>query len=539
MKIKKKLAPIFLAISLLLVSACAQLPVNNNTNPSYAYRDTGKSSLEKKASAWLKKSHDKSAMFLLDEGTGAFLARMALLIEAERSIDVQYYIWRADLTGKLFYGEMIKAADRGVRVRVLLDDISITSENEAMLYAMDKHKNIEVRLFNPFASRGFRLADYLTDASRINRRMHNKSFTVDGQYTVVGGRNIGNEYFSADEESNFRDLDVLSVGKIVRDVEKQFDAYWNSKIVYPIKLFTHNQSTTKDLEKLTKELSEFGKAQEGSKYDLDIQDSELYKYFENELQIKNYKKLFSKLFSGDVLVLYDDPEKGLGKSKKEVVFLKSLLKPHLDKVTNRFEMISPYFVPGSRGTKYLSSLVKQGIKVRVITNSLSSTDGIMAQSGYARQRLNLLKGGIELYELKAEEKTRASRSLRRGGKAKSGLHAKTYIFDRKEIFIGSFNFDPRSAYINTEVGILYQIPEMARLIGSAVFDDDLKEFTYRLELVTVDEIDDEGIESRVEKIYWVETINGKEIRYDVDPKTSAWRRFNEDIYSILPIESQL
>ena len=497
MKIIKKSAPLFLAISILLVSACAQLPVNNNTYPSYAYSDTSKSSLGKKSSAWLKKSADKSAMFLLNEGTEAFFARLLLLAEAEKSIDVQYYIWRADLTGKLLYGEMIKTADRGVRVRVLMDDINVTSEIEAMLYAMDKHKNIEVRLYNPFASRGFRLADYLTDTFRINRRMHNKSFTVDGQYTVVGGRNIGNEYFSADKESNFKDLDVISVGQIVNDVGKQFDTYWNSKVVYSVKLFVHNKSTQADLEKLKIELSEFWKKQKGSKYDLDIQDSELYRYFENKSQNKNYKKLFSKLFSGDVLVLYDDPEKSLGKSDKEIVFLKSLLKPHLDKVKNRFEMISPYFVPGSRGTEYLTSLVKRGIKVRVVTNSLSSTDGIMAQSGYARQRLNLLKGGIELYELKAEEKTRASRSLRRGGKAKSGLHAKTYIFDRKEIFIGSFNFDPRSANINAEVGILYQIPEMAQLIGSAVFDNDLKEFTYRLELVTVDAIDEADIEYKI------------------------------------------
>jgi len=532
MKIIKKLAPVFLAISLLLVSACAQLPVNKNISPSYAYNDTGNSSLGKKATVLLNEGPDKSIMFLLDEGTAAYLARMVLLAQAERSIDVQYYIWRADL---IFYGEMIKAADRGVRVRVLLDDISIKAENEAMLYAMDTHKNIEVRLYNPFASRGFRVADYLTDVFRINRRMHNKSFTVDAQYTVVGGRNIGNEYFSADEESNFQDIDVLSIGQIVSDVEKQFDAYWNSKVVYPVKLFEHNQSTPEDLEKLKKELTEFKQKKIGTKYDLDIQDSAMYKFLKNRLQNKSYKKLYR----GDVLVLYDDPEKGLGKSKNEIVFLKSLLRPHLDKVNKSFEIISPYFVPGSAGTEYLASFVKRGIKVRVVTNSLSSTDGILAQSGYARQRMNLLRGGIELYELKAEAKTIASRSLRRSHKAKSGLHAKTYIFDREEIFIGSFNFDPRSAYINTEVGVLYQVPEMARYIGSGIFDNALEEFTYRLELVTVDEIDDEGIESRVEKIYWIETIDGKEIQYDMDPKTSAWRRFNEALYSILPIESQL
>jgi putative cardiolipin synthase len=223
---------------------------------------------------------------------------------------------------------------------------------------------------------------------------------------------------------------------------------------------------------------------------------------------------------------------------KEIVYLTTLIRPHVQKITNSFEIISPYFVPGDRGTEYLVDTVKKGVKVRLMTNSLSSTDGLMAQSGYARHRIELLKGGVEIYELKAETKTKASRSLRRSAKAKSGLHAKTYIFDREEIFIGSFNFDQRSANINTEVGVIYQVPEMAQLVASSVFDAAVVEGAYRLELV-IEHEDDDGIDVEQEKVIWVDTKEGKETRYTRDPDTSGWRRFNEDVFSILPIESQL
>ncbi|RLA21375.1 MAG: phospholipase D family protein [Gammaproteobacteria bacterium] len=464
-------------------------------------------------------------MYLLNEGTNAFFARMSLVELAERSIDVQYYIWRADLVGKLLFNAMLKAADRGVRVRILLDDISTSTEVEGMLYAMDQHENIEVRLYNPFASRTMRFVDYVLDGFRINRRMHNKSFSADEQMTIVGGRNIGNEYFSADKNSNFSDLDVLSAGPIVNEVGVQFDIYWNSKVVFPVKVFSHNNASADELNKLKKELVTFAAERKGSSYDLDVQDSEVYRRINN---VPGAKK--ARLFHGEMQVIYDDPAKGLGRSETEVVYLKTLLRPHLEKVIDSFELISPYFVPGDRGTEYLTNLVKKGVKVRALTNSLSSTDGILAQSGYARQRLNLLRGGVELYEIKSDIKTDASRSLRRGAKAKSALHTKTYIFDRKEIFIGSFNFDPRSANINSEVGVVYSVPEMAELIGSSVFDEAVKEHAYKVELV-----DDGG----GERIVWVETKDGKEIRYTKDPETSAWRRFNESVYSILPIESQL
>jgi len=522
---------------IVFLPACAQLPSNYNAMPTYAFTDTSDTALGKHVAAELKSTTDQSKMLLINEGTDAFVARMSLLTLAERTIDVQYFIWHADLIGKLLFNHMLLAADRGVRVRILLDDINIDAEIENILYAMDQHENIEVRLFNPFSSRGFHLADYVFSPLRMNRRMHNKSFTIDNQMTIVGGRNIGNEYFSADEASNFTDIDVMSIGPVVNDIEKQFDIYWNSSVVYPVKAFDHNSATSEDLAALKTTLEKFRQSNQESKYALDIRDSEMYKRISSMTYRKNNPAI---TFKGAVNVIYDDPEKGLGKSEEEIVYLISLMRPYLEKVNHTFELISPYFVPGDKGTQYMIDLVKKGIKVRVITNSLSSTDGLMAQSGYSRQRYNLLKGGVEIYELKATSKTKASRSLRRGAKAKSGLHAKTYIFDRENIFIGSFNFDQRSANINAEVGIVYEIPEMADLIASNVFDVNLKEHTYKVILESEpDDLDYEKEFGEMGDIVWIDSNDGKEIRHYNDPDTSWWRRFNEDVFSILPIESQL
>ena len=516
----------FLLISALVLASCANLPTDFEKTPTHAVTGTENTQMGKNAAQVLGTSTDESRSFLINEGTDAFVARMATLQLAEKSIDVQYYIWHADIIGSYLFDSMLSAADRGVRVRILLDDMPIDKETQSILYAMDQHENIEVRLYNPFASRGFHLLDFLFSGPRINRRMHNKSFTVDNQVTIVGGRNIGNEYFSADEESNFADIDVLSVGPVVEDVTKQFDVYWNSDVVYPVKAFDHNQANAEDLGQLRGKFADFIKTNENSKYALDIRDTDMYKHINDSSTWSPYQE---NTYSGKLQVIYDDPEKGLGKSEDEIVFLISLMKPYLEDVTISFELVSPYFVPGKDGVQYLAGLVEKGIKVRVLTNSLSSTDGIMAQSGYSRHRRRLLEGGVEIYELKADSKTKASRSLRRSGKAKSGLHAKTYIFDRESIFIGSFNFDQRSANINSEVGIVYEIPEMAELIGTSVFEKSLREHTFRVELS----------DTNPGKIEWVEYKDGVEMRHSKDPYTSGWRRFNESIFSILPIESQL
>ena len=526
---------IFLLAGIVVTTACSSLPTDFDSTESFAYTDTAQSTLGKKsAQVRSEESDDTSTMLLLSEGTDAFLARMALLSMAERSVDVQYFIWKSDLIGMPLMHEMVEAAERGVRVRMLLDDLTLDSETMAIIFAMDQHPNINVRIYNPFSSAGYRAISALTDTSRINRRMHNKSFTVDSQYTIVGGRNIETNYFSADGRSNYTDLDIMAVGPVASEVDKQFDIYWNSPLAVPANVFSDYESHKDRFQDVRQELSDYVESKVGTEYDLDLKDTKLYQAI-----IDGTEASYSDtLYKGKTHVIYDDPEKTLGKSETDTTYLSSLMLPHIDKIEDTFELVSPYFIPGEAARTYLIDMVKRGIKVRVITNSLASTDGIMAQSGYARHRIQLLKGGIELYELKPEAKTKASRKLRSSARAKSALHAKTYIFDREEIFIGSFNFDPRSSKINTELGVICDVPEMAKYVASNVFDKRIENDAYKIELIIENE-DVDGITIAQEKVVWIDKVDGQEIRHMTQPETSAWRRFNLNVYSILPIESQL
>jgi putative cardiolipin synthase len=520
---------------IVMSAGCSSLPKDFDSVESYSYTDTAQTTLGIEAARATEGNEPgHSTMHLISEGTDAFLMRMVLMSMAERSIDVQYFIWKSDLVGKLMMHNMIVAADRGVRVRMLLDDVTLDSDTRKIIFAMDRHPNIQVRIYNPFSSSGGRVAAALTDTSRVNRRMHNKSFTVDGQYTIVGGRNIENNYFSANTRSNYADLDIVAVGPMVKEVGEHYDIYWNSSLAVPADVFSGYASQADRLQALKLELSEFADSMQDSEYALDLKDSDMYKRLTTEASDEQ----FDQLYRGEAHVIYDSPEKTLGKSEFETTYMISLMRPHVERIEGKLELISPYFVPGVEGRERLIGMVDSGIKVRVITNSLASTDGIMAQSGYARHRIELLKGGVELYELKPKAKSKASRSLRRSAEAKSALHAKTYIFDRKEVYIGSFNFDPRSANINTELGVICEVPEMASDIAVALFDEYVAKAAYRLELVIEDENID-GVIVPMEKVIWVETVDGKEIRHSVQPETSAWRRFNLKLYTLLPIESQL
>ena len=514
---------IILYLSLLILFGCAQLP--EHIKPELSSNNaTQQVELSKANKGILETTGGSSKMSLLGESADALMVRLSLIAYANESIDVQYYIWNSDSVGKLILNALIDAADRGVKVRMLLDDFNLDDEMNRYLLAMDSHDNIVVSLFNPFANRDFHLADYLWGGMRLNRRMHNKSFIADNKIAIVGGRNIGNEYFHADTESNFNDIDVVSTGHSVDGIRLQFNTYWQSDVVYPLSAFKKQVAEKDNLESIQTELAQYLLDNEDSEYAKDIRNSSVYKKLSSN---KFEDDEFFRTFTGKVNVLYDDPGKGLGKSDTDVHYLKSKIAPYFENAESSIELISPYFVPGHEGVELMSLLIKKGLKVRVITNSLSSTDGVLPQSGYAKYRYEMLSMGIELYELKATAKSKASKSLKYSNKAKSGLHAKIYILDRKDIFIGSFNFDPRSAEINTEVGVVYEVPEMANLIASEVFDNDLLEHTYQLSL-------DEN-----NNIIWTEYVHGEKVIYTSDPQTSFWRRTIQALYSILPIESQL
>jgi putative cardiolipin synthase len=406
---------------------------------------------------WLRaqcKGHPKlSGLWFLDEGRAAFAARLDLVRLAKLSIDAQYYAWHFDLTGKMLASELLAAANRGVQVRLLLDD-NTTKGMDALLSGLNAHKNISVRLFNPFMMRRFRSPNYIFDFRRINRRMHNKSLTIDGVATIVGGRNIGNEYFSAHEDVQFADMDVFAVGEVVAEVVKSFSGYWNCRSAFAVDTIVNPLSDSG--------LDEFG----NDLHALTISDI-----------AKNYKAVLPQhsaihqLIKSDILfdwvqtkLVVDDPAKGEGQIPRRKLLLAGLEKV-LGDVRSSMDIATAYFVPGRIGMKYLVGAAGAGRRVRVLTNSLASNDVVPVHAGYARYRKHLLRKGVALYELRSSpnvEKLRRGKSkIPRFGAASSSLHAKLFTIDNQRVFIGSFNFDPRSLYLNCEMGLLIESPALA------------------------------------------------------------------------------
>jgi cardiolipin synthase C len=316
-----------------------------------------------KAIAPLTAAHPgRSGIYPLNDSRDAFAARMLLAQAAERSLDVQYYIWHGDMSGTLLFEALRRAAERGVRVRLLLDDNN-TSGLDSTLAALDAHPNIEVRLFNPFALRRSRWIGYLTDFSRLNRRMHNKSFTVDGQATIVGGRNVGDEYFDAGDGSAFVDLDVLAVGPIVTEVSRDFDRYWASESSYPADRLLKPPDPA-HIEKLASIAS------------MIEQDPAAAAYIEALRKLPFVTELIEGRLAlewATTRLLSDDPSKGLGQATEDELLLHSL-KTILGEPRSEVGLISAYFVPGKSGTADIVEMAGRGVRVQILTNSIEATD---------------------------------------------------------------------------------------------------------------------------------------------------------------------
>jgi putative cardiolipin synthase len=462
----------------------------------------------------LAKAHPgHSGFYLLRNGIEALAARLLLAERAERSIDVQYYLLHADLTGYVFVEQLLKAADRGVRVRVLLDDMT-TKGHDPGLAALDAHPNIEVRIFNPFARDVGRWWSFLTDFGRVNHRMHNKSMTFDNQATIVGGRNIGDEYFDAKADTNYNDLEFFAVGPVVQEVSKEFDTYWNSAVVVPIQALV-GAPKPQDLERLRALLT--GRADEARrttyKAAFESSLSELFAFRAEDLQWAPWT------------LVYDPPEKAEAGFTRHGEQVNARLRPTADSAQTELVMVSPYFVPRDRGVDWLRTLRQRGVRVVVVTNSLSSTDVLPVHAGYSRSRQALLKAGVELWEIR-EDPVRRDRQKRGLGFSASGLHAKAFAVDRRELFVGSFNLDPRSADINTEMGIVVDSPSLA---GPAVD-----------RLVTA--LPGEGYRLRLDShgdIEWVARDGDIEVVYRTEPHAGFWRRLQVGFLRLLPIEAQL
>jgi putative cardiolipin synthase len=344
---------------------------------------------------------------------------------------------------------------------------------------------------------------------------------VDNQVTILGGRNMGNEYFDADPDLAFSDLDVMVVGPVAQEVSTAFDLYWSSELAYPVSVLTDKPPTPEEIEQMRQKLNEYVAKQADSNYLKALRDSNL----SNAIRQNNVRFRW-----GGAVVLYDQPEKILHDFEKTEYHLAPKISPYFRGVQEELIIFSPYFVPGKEGTAFLTQLSQRGVRVRILTNSLSSNDVGVVHAGYAKYRKNLLRGGVELYEMNMKL-TRKQRKEKKGevGSSKASLHTKSFVFDRKKVFIGSLNLDPRAVVHNTEIGVVLESTEIATEM-SDWFDQNIEEMAFRLEL---------NKESGTEKILWHGLVDGKQQTFNVDPYTGFWRRFGIGFLRLLPIESQL
>ena len=494
---------------------CATAPRLDGIEPSYAIPPGDAGQLDAKVRRDLGAEPAASAVKLIEQNAMAFAYRAVTAAAAVRTLDVQYYIWHDDFTGRLLAAELMRAAERGVRVRVLIDDIDARAKHERFVIA-DLHPNLEVRVFNPFYSRSGllgKVSEMVLRGSRLNHRMHNKAWIADNRVAIVGGRNIGDEYFGASAHSNFSDLDLLLAGPIVADVSASFDEYWNSPNAVPVARFDGQVPPPAALEKLIADAREYREEAGDAPYVKALRDER--KRAELLLQQAPTLKV------GTVRLLADDPAK-VG-TKEQGVRASNVLAGLAGATTAANEelfIVSPYFVPGQQGAASLIDQVDRGLRVVVLTNSLAATDVAAVHTGYARYRRDLLRGGVELYEMKRKVGNETGRSqLSVTGSSGASLHTKAMIIDSRWVFVGSMNIDPRSANLNTEMGILVESTELAEQLRAQFARTTGPEISYRVVL-------EEG-----EGLVWYDRVKGEDRRLEREPDRSEERRVGKECRS--------
>lgn len=497
-------------VAVLFLSACATVPFDYPREATQAISPETQSTLKTQVDEWRASNPGPSGFYPLIDGNSALAARIKLIERAEHSIDAQYFLMKGDAAGHIFAGALLNAAERGVRIRFLLDDIFTTVEDKG-LDILDAHPNIEVRLFNPVARGGVETMNFLRDFKRANRRMHNKSFTVDNQVSIVGGRNIADEYFELRPEGEFLDLDVLAVGPVAADVSRVFDSFWNHERSLPLEAVSSTY-TAEELEELRlKIIHEFATRGES-----------IYEGLDTSTVVYDFLKGTRPLVSASGRVVTDSPDKLINKVDKDQQVLARELREVVEAAETEVVVLTPYLVPMDRGVEFFRSIAAKGVRVQIVTNSLASNNHTSVHSGYAGYRKPLLKAGVELYEVRANAVSTPSE-----GEAPEmvTLHTKAIAIDRKHIFVGSLNLDPRSIDINTEMGLLIESPELASLMAERV-NQRLPTLTYRVQ------------QNEHGKLEWRTHIDGKEVVETSEPLTSRWRRFQAFLLKIAP-DSQL
>jgi cardiolipin synthase C len=491
-------------IILFLCSGCTSLGPDLPRVPSFAFDRPEETALGRTFVAHLADTTGLSGFRMLVSGEEAFIVRAATAEAAQKTLDLQYFVVANDATATLLLYRTLQAAERDVRVRILVDDVG-TNDNYILLSTLDAHPNIEVRTYNPFFSQGFwgifRVPEYLGDSTRLNRRMHNKLWIADNAVAAIGGRNLGDVYFAVNRSNNFADLDVFMTGPLVSDVSHSFDVYWNNSTAIPIKTVSSAPTEPEQLAAIHEQLKSRAEKFRDTHYARALRDTDFRRLLRSGQLV---------LVTAPAAVLHDPPEKNLPQGKDQPVTF--ALRSTILSAQREALLISPYFIPSERGVISLCSLAQKGVRVRILTNSLASTDMPVVHAGYARYRPRLLACGVELHELRPGVKS-AKKRLSLG----TTLHAKAVIVDRTTLIIGSMNLDPRSRLLNTEVAVRIESPALGEELG-VLFEEAISpDQSYRVELT------ESGNASSA--LVWVGEENSSSVRLDSEPMASLWRHF--------------
>ena len=485
------------------------------------------------ALAPLEAAHPGQSGFrVLSSGTEALQMRIALARAATKTLDLQYYIANEDTTGKLLLGAALYAADHGVRVRMLVDDLNFKDIDDVMA-GLNSHPNIEIRVFNPYGSSHRsvfeRTTDLFTKIDQFTRRMHNKAMIADNQLAIVGGRNVGDEYFSASPTLQFRDLDVLAAGPITADVSASFDEYWNSSGAYPLRALNHQRFSQQELDTTRDALRAHWRT------DADPYNAKPINATPLATQISKEELGLTWApaeFKADTPGKIDQPSPDyVSPPMQRLIEL-------MHEAQKEFLVVSPYFVPHDAGVKALGELTQRGVRVAILTNSLAATDAVAVQAGYSPYRVPLLQHGVELYEFKPDQHTPPATVT--GSRSRASLHAKTYVIDRKILVIGSMNLDPRSANLNTELALVIHSPALAGQVAGLIDHAISPDVSYRVTLATPAQLAQlRYIGAPPSQLEWTDRENGELRTYNFDPQAGLYRNVLTGIFLLLPIQGEL
>lgn len=516
-----------------LLGGCASLPPGSDfaKTTSSALSNPQETRLGRQFTEAANAHQGNSGFRIIPVGADGFLIRMQMINAAERTLDLQYFIFHGDETGRLLTGAVLAAADRGVRVRLLIDDGETTAGDE-QITTLEAHRAVEIRIFNPFAYRGhsklFRAIEFMVNASRLDYRMHNKLLVADNAVALIGGRNIGDPYFQMDPKSQVADDDVFAAGPVAQQLSATFDEYWNSALSIPTEALAGGKSSRAALSAHREALQDQGRQ-------LKAKDNDYVKRVATGEPFNGVISGRLPLIWANARVICDSPE------KKKVVsgaMLGQLMQRDVADATiavqSELLMVTPYLVPGKEGMLLFRDLRQRGVRVRILTNSLESAGVLVAQSGYMPYRIPLLESGVELYEVRSllgnPRGSGQTAAISRFGNY--SLHAKLFVFDRQRLFIGSMNFDQRSMHLNTEVGLIIDSPVLAKQVA-ARFEAMVQPVnSYSLVLHQ----NETGGRPR---LVWRTQEGAEAVEYTTEPARTEWQRFRVKVLSLLPLDGEL